>query len=102
MSRKPAPVWIARRGCSHFGLSAVERAVLMCLWDHADARNEAYPSAPTIAAETGFGDRAVKSALAELEQRGFTARAAGSSPRGAHSRHAVRYVLTTSPKLVTS
>lgn len=96
MSRRPAPAWIARRGCSHYGLSAVERAVLMCLWDHADARNEAYPSAPTIADETGFNVRSVKRALVVLELRKFTSRSADSAERGKHSRRAVHYVLEQS------
>lgn len=100
MSRRPAPEWIVRRGCSEFGLTAVERAVLMCLWDHAGTSREAFPSAPTIALETGFKVRAVKSALMELERRKFTMRAPAPAPTRGHSRRAVTYVLEPSPRMV--
>ena len=102
MSRKPAPEWIARRGCSQFGLSALQRAVLLSLWDHANSSRESWPSAPTIAAETGYSDRAVKAALVTLSDRGFITRMgtehyeSGSS----WSRHAVKWSLTESPRSV--
>lgn len=102
MSRKPAPEWIARRGCSQFGLSAVQRAVLLCLWDHANSARESWPSAPTIARETGYSDRAVKAAFVALSDRGFITRMGvehyGAGP--GWSRHAVKWSLTESPRLV--
>lgn len=102
MSRKPAPEWIARRGCSQFGLSAVQRAVLLCLWDHANSDRVSWPSAPTIARETGYSDRAVKGAFVALSDRGFIIRMGVEryESSGQWSRHAVRWSLTESPRLV--
>lgn len=104
MSRRPAPAWIARRGCSHHGLTATQRAVLLCLWDHADSRDAAFPGVPTIAAETGFSERAVKYALVELEARQFIVRRLDTQPvePGRWKRKAVEWLLTATPGGVIS
>lgn len=98
MSRKPIPEWIARRGCTHHGLTAIQRAVLMCLWDHADGQRKAFPGIPTITAETGFSDRSVKYALVDLEARRFITRVEQPSLEpGKWRRKAVQWSLTANP-----
>jgi hypothetical protein len=102
MPRKLAPTWIVREGCSRYGLTALQRSVLLCLWDHANADMEAWPSTGLIASETGFSDRAVKGALVTLRERAFIRRSDGRRPgeRGDWSRHAVRWTVATSPREV--
>lgn len=103
MSRKAAPVWIARHGCDRYGLSGIERAVLLCLWDHATYERLATVSQPTVAKETGFSVRSVAYAFAALERRQFTSRYGvvdyGPGVNG-RSREVVTWTLTASPRMV--
>lgn len=48
-------------------LKGSKLSVFLCLALHANADMEAWPSIATIAAETGYGERIVKCALAELK-----------------------------------
>lgn len=57
----------ATKDCS----TVVARAVLICMAEHANAHHITYPSAETIARETGLSVRAVKRAKALLETHGY-------------------------------
>lgn len=98
MARRVAPTWVTREVVEKFGLTAPERAVLLCLWDHANADLLSYPSHPTIARETGFSERTTKAATAVLHRRGFIRREDGRRPGdiAPHDRRAVRWVVEAS------
>ena len=74
-SNRPAtPEWARRETVPRYGLTMLERAALLCLWDHAYYwREEGGPrlalsnwSQPQIAREVGCTDRAVRRALVAL------------------------------------
>lgn len=74
-STRPAtPDWVRREAVPRYGLTMLERAALLCLWDHAHYwRDEGGPrlvlsdwSQPQIAREVGCTDRAVRRALVVL------------------------------------
>lgn len=98
MARRVTPRWVTREVISRFGLTAPERAVLLCLWDHANADLVSWPSHPTIARETGFSERTTKDATKVLHRRGFIRREDGRGPfdPAPHDRRAVRWVVESS------
>ena len=99
MGRRPAPEWVVRESVPRYGLSAPERAVLLCLWDHADRAGLTFPSHPTIVRETGFAERTTKAATAVLHRRGFIRREDGRTPyeKAPHDRKAVRWIVEPTP-----
>ncbi|WP_215170959.1 helix-turn-helix domain-containing protein [Microbacterium sp. ISL-103] len=92
------PSWVTREVVSRFGLSAPERAVLLCLWDHANKYLVSWPSHSTISRETGFSESTTKGATKTLHRRGFIRREDGRGPFDAapHDRKAVRWVMEAS------
>lgn len=102
MGRRPAPEWVSRESVSRYGLTTPERTVLLCLWDHADKHGLTFPSQPTIARETGYGQTTTKAATSVLHRRGFIRRADGLGPDDAvpHDRKAVRWVVESTPAWV--
>lgn len=66
-ARPLIPAWVHRKTCERYGLTMLQRAALICLWDHADARTLlSRPSQAQIAREIGCTDRAVRAALVVL------------------------------------
>ncbi|GGM41920.1 helix-turn-helix domain-containing protein [Microbacterium saperdae] len=102
MARRVTPTWVTREVVSRFGVSASERVVLLCLWDHANGDLESWPSHPTIARETGLSERKTKEAVKVLHRRGFTRRADGRGPDDPplNDRKAVRWLMVPTPALI--
>lgn len=102
MARRPAPEWVVRESVARYGLTAPERAVLLCLWDHSDRYGLAFPSHATISRETGFAERTTKAATAVLHRRGFIRREDGRGPeeKAPHDRRAVRWLVEQTPAWV--
>ncbi len=73
-ARPLIPAWVHRQTCERYGLTMIQRAAFICLWDHADARTLlSHPSQAQIAREIGCRERAVRYALATLYERGLIA-----------------------------
>ncbi len=69
-ARPTIPAWVHRKTCERYGLTMLQRSVLICMWDHADRRTFRTDwSQAQIAAEIGCGWRAVHDALAVLRER---------------------------------
>jgi hypothetical protein len=63
--------WALRDEQVQAAVHGVARSVLVVLADHANAASEAWPSLATVVDESGWSERAVSTALAELEAAGF-------------------------------
>lgn len=81
-NRPSVPSWARRDSAERYGLSAIERSALLCLWDHAHYWREsaAAPrlvlsdwSQPQLAREIPCSSRAVRYALDRLETLGLIA-----------------------------
>lgn len=81
-NRPSAPAWTRRESADRYGLSAIERSALLCLWDHARYWRESATaprlvlsdwSQPQLAREIPCSSRAVRYALDRLETLGLIA-----------------------------
>lgn len=73
-ARPMIPAWVHRQTCDRYGLTMLQRAAFICLWDHADARTLlSHPSQAQMAREIGCKERAVRYALVTLCERGLIA-----------------------------
>jgi len=54
------------------GLTSTQRLVCVAIMDYADADDEAYPSASTVAHDTGLTDRTVRKAVKAMLGNGLT------------------------------
>src|SRR5215216_163282 len=66
-------------------LTAIERAVLLALADHADQDGRCFPSQQRLATFAGTGERSVRRALKRLEDVDLVRRSARFDSRGHRS-----------------
>lgn len=92
----------ARRLVMSRTLPPTQKFVLLILAEYADEAWSCYPGQSRIAANTGFSERTVRNALAELEAAGLIARKPrfNTSGRTSDRTYLIRHVIEALPEAV--
>ncbi len=92
-----AIAWAKKQRCG----SGTAKAVLVAVADYADEHGRAWPSQRTIAEETEFTDKTVRTALQDLETKGLISREERRRPDGSRAPDMVVLNLSYQPEALT-